>query len=355
MERASQQALNLRMVLGAVLLGGASFVASAALIHLCIASPLDLYAAVRSEKLASFHPWKGRATSAIFGSSHIHNGFDPRTFDQTLSATPLATTSFNLGVEGGSQTEQRVLALDFLKSLRPLPHQACFVLLELNAGANFTNDHLVHPRTIDIYDWRTLRFVHQLSPPSLGAQRVLGRTSFAIVGTALYYSNVGMLANRIFSPPLDQQMLSYETAQDRRGLYTPDALAGNAAVNTLFTEAGHSMTPDPQPLLPGNYALLSELQHDSRVRGVHFIYVVSPRIDNLSSYPRYPAEITVNGITTPILSMARPDLYRDLYQPSDWIDGSHLSPGGAAILGRDLAQQLLAYYAQHPQPMECGG
>ncbi|MES2394136.1 MAG: hypothetical protein V4555_21060 [Acidobacteriota bacterium] len=354
-EQPSQEATTFRKALFAVLLGVISFAAAASIIHLCIRSPLNLYAAVRSEKLAAFAPWQGRATSAIFGSSHIHNGFDPRSFDQTLAATPLATTTFNLGVEGGSQSEQRVLALNFLKTLRPQPHQACFVFLELNAGANFTNNHLVHPRTIDIYDWRTLRFIHQLSPRSLGTQRALGRTSFGIVGSLLYYTNVGMLANRIFTPPLDQQMLTAETIQDRRGLYTPDQPAATAAVFQLFADAGHAMTPAPEPLLPGNYALLSELQRDSPIRGVHFIYVVSPRIDNLSSYPQYPAEITVDGVTTPILSMARADLYPDLFPPAEWIDGAHLSAAGAGVLGRDLARQLLDYYQQHPQPMDCGG
>ena len=355
MERPPQEAMTFRKAFFSVLVGMVSFAAAASVIHLCIPAPLSLYAAVRSEKLAAFAPWRGRATSGIFGSSHIHNGFDPRTFDQVLNGKPLATTTFNLGVEGGSQSEQRVLALNFLKTLHAQPNQACFVLLELNAGANFTNNHLVHPRTIDIYDWRTLRFIQQLSPRSLGTDRALGRTAFAVTGSLLYYTNVGMLANRIFSPPLDQQMLADETVQDRRGLYTPDQPAGSAGVLKLFADAGRDMKPQPEPLLPGNYALLSELQRDSPLHGVHFVYVVSPRIDNLTTYPQYPAEITVDGITTPILSMARPDLYPDLYQPANWIDASHLSAPGAAVLGHDLAQQLLDYYKQHPQPMECGG
>ena len=336
----------------------AAFFIVACLIRVVLPSPLGLYAAMRSEKLLLMDQWNGRANSAVFGSSHVHNGFDPRTFDSTLAGTPLRTTTINLGIEGGSQSEQRVMALKFVSGLRPHPDQACFVLLELNAGANFTPDHLVHPRTIDIYDWKTVRLLRELSPLSLGRSRAAGRFAIALVGASMYYTNVGMLSNLIFAPPLDQQMIVDQTRDDRRGLLSPTAPPGiTATIEKLVDAESHAMVPAPETLLPGNYELADEIMKASPVHNLRVIYWMSPRLDNLVSYPVYPPEITVDGVITPILSMARPDLYPDLYVPSNWADGTHLNATGAAMLGHDLAAQLLDWHRAHPQsqPMSCGG
>ena len=344
-----------KIISRAVLFFFAAFILCAALLHIILPPAIGLYAALRSEKLILLNQFKDRATTAVFGSSHVHNGFDPRTFDQALAGTALTTTSLNLGIEGGSQTEQRAMALQFVSHLKPHPDQACFVLLELNAGANFTDDHLVHPRAINIYDWPTVRFISRLSPPSLGRGRAAGRLLYALAASGLYYTNVGMLSNLIFNPQPDQEMLAEETNDDRRGLLTPHQEAGSASLVHLFATIDRSMKPAPEQLLPGNYDLLAELQHASPVRNVHFIYWVSPRADNLAHYPVYPAEITASGVTTPILSIARPDLYPALYQPQNWVDDSHLSAPGAALLGNLLGSQLLGWYKAHPQPMACGG
>ena len=345
-------AVTPKTVFRAIVFFFAAFVLSAALLHIILPPAIGLYAAMRSEKLILLGQFKDRATTAVFGSSHVHNGFDPRTFDRTLAGTPLATTTLNLGIAGGSQSEQRAMALQFVSHLKPHPDQACFVLLELNAGANFTNDHLVHPRAINVYDWQTVHFVSRLSPPSLGRSRAAGRLLYALAASGLHYANVGMLSSLIFNPSPDREMLADETKDDRRGLLEE---AGSPTMGPLFATIGHSMKPSPEPLLPGNYDLLSELQHDSLVHNVHFVYWVSPRVDNLDHYPVYPPEITVSGVTTPILSIARPDLYPALYQPQNWADDAHLSGSGAALLGNILGGQLLDWYKAHPQPMACGG
>jgi hypothetical protein len=329
-----------------------AFLAAASLIHILLPPPIGLYAAMRSEKLQILDDWSGKATTAAFGSSHVHNGFDPRAFDRALAGTPFATTSLNLGIEGGSQTEQRAMAEQFLSRLRPHPDQACFVLLELNAGANFTDDHLVHPRAINIYDWRTVRFVAGLASPALGRIRGAGRLAYALAASVLYYANVGMLSNLIFDRTLDQSMLDDETAADRRGLI--ELHIPHAYVEHQIAALPRSMTPEPAQMLPANYTLLSDLKHDSPVSRVHFIYWVTPLAFNLQSYPTYPSEITVDGVTAPILSVARPDLYPDLYLEQNWADDSHLSPQGAALASRYLAQQLSQWYKAHPQAMACG-
>jgi len=332
-----------------------AFIATAALIHSALPSPLGLYANMRTEKLMLLHDWQGRAASAAFGASSVHNGFDPRAFDSTLAGTPLHTTSINLGVEGGAQSEQRVMALKFVAGLHPHPDQACFVLLHLNAGANFTTDHLIHPRTINIYDWKTVRFIHGLSVHALNSSRDAGRFGSALAATVLYYTNVGMLSNLIFPPPPDPQIISDETKDDRRGYLTPPSPPGNDEfIAKVFSETPRTMQPVPQTLLPGNYALISELQQASPVRNVHFVYFVTPLMRDLGHYPVYPASITVDGGATPILSVARPDLYPELYHSQYWHDDAHLSPSGAALMGKYLADQLDTWYRAHPQSMSCG-
>jgi hypothetical protein len=344
-----------RGIVAAVLLFAAGFCLSAAIIHLFLPPPIQLYAAMRSEKLILLAQWSGRATSAAFGSSHAHNGFDPRAFDHSLGGMPLPTTSLNLGVEGGSQSEQRIMAINFLSQLRPRANNSCFLLLELNAGANLTYDHLVHPRAIDIYDWTTVRFIGRLSPLALGAKRAAGRVLYALMASSLHYSNVGMLSNLIFAPPTDQQLIAEQTEDDRRGLLPPKLPASSLEhVRQQLASSARTMTPVSVSLLPGNYDLLSELHRLSPIRNVQIIYWVSPRIDNLQSYPVYPPELTVDGFTAPIISASRPDLYPDLYRAQNWADESHLNEKGAAVMSRYLAIQMSDWYQRYPKSLVCG-
>ena len=49
----------------------------------------------------------------------MHNGFDPRIFDAAMRGTAEQTRSLNLGIAGGSQSEQRATALEFVRHLQP--------------------------------------------------------------------------------------------------------------------------------------------------------------------------------------------------------------------------------------------
>src|SRR6266700_300518 len=72
------------------------FVTMAAVIHLLIPNPLRLHADLRSEKIELLDSWRGGVYSAAFGSSHVNDGFDPRAFDDELSAMQCRTPSVNL-------------------------------------------------------------------------------------------------------------------------------------------------------------------------------------------------------------------------------------------------------------------
>jgi hypothetical protein len=344
--------------LGLFLLG---FVATAAILHTTVGRSLRLYADMRSEKLLVMDEWQGKAVSAAFGSSHVHDGFDPRAFDAQLQGTPLATRSINGGVAGGSQAEQRAMALEFLRELR-LPKvgegspRACFVLLEMTAGANFTNDHLVHPRAINVYDWHTLRFISELTDPSMGLGRRLGRVAYAIAATALHYMNVGMVSNRIFRPPLDQGALKIETENDRRGLEMEDMTPMMVSqVAEEFAQQSKVSEPVQEAVLPGNIDLLRELDAASPVRNVQMLYVVMPMVSDLSRHPVYPATMQGSHGMIPILNLAQPDKYPELYQVKYWHDSAHLDEAGAGLASRLIGEQIAAWYASNPGSAQCGG
>ena len=341
--------------LGMFVLG---FLATAAAIHASIRNPLRLHADIRSEKLAILDEMRGRAESAAFGSSHVHNGFNPGAFDRELAGSPLETRSENLGVAGGSQSEQRAMALEFVRHLQPAPaaSHACLVMLELNAGANFTPDHLVHPRAIDIYDWKTARFISHLVDPAMSWKQGAGRTGFALVAMGLHYANVGMLSNLIFAPSLNQAIIKRETEGDRRGqevsAYDPVRVA---AMAKEIAAQPKQVRFEAISTTPGNTGLISEIADASAVKGLAFAYIVMPSLDDLKITSIYPDAIDAAGLQVPIVNLARPDRYPQLYHAELWNDDSHLNGRGAEMASVLVADELKRWYAAHGGAPRCGG
>lgn len=356
-------AISWRRVIYAVTLFVTGFVAVAAVVHAAIRNDLRLHADIRSEKLMVMDEWQGKAYSAAFGSSHVHNGFDPRTFDIAMAGSPLQTRSLNLAIAGGSQSEQRVTALEFLRHIQPpakigspLEAKACMVILELNAGANFTNDHLVHPRAINIYDAETARFIWRLTSPEMSLTQKVGRIGYSILAMALHYTNVGMLSSTVFAPPIDQASLDAETRDDRRGLLSmPTSTKAYMKLEEIVAAAPATSTGTPQELLPGNRDLLDELAAASPVRNLQMAYIVMPKLSDMWGYPVTPTEIAWSDGMAPVVDMARPDLYPELYQAKYWMDDAHLNERGAALMTRLVAENLKAWYAAHGEPARCGG
>src|SRR4051794_25644854 len=333
------------------------FLGLAWLIHLLLPNPLRLYAALRSEKIALLDGTNGKVCSAAFGSSHINDGFDPRAFDDELTAMDHRSPTINLGIEGGSQTEQRAIALEYLRRY-PVrtgrQEQPCFILLELNAGANFTPDHLVHPRAINIYDWSTMRFVNLLTD-SRSSLRNAGRDGYAMAAMAMHYGNVGMLSSSILKPPIDSTLLADETADGRRGLHSLPSTTSPLIYNQYASHPPARSIPVPQNLTRGNYRLVQELAEMAADSHIHFVYVVSPLYSDLERYPKYPDSIeTPNGVE-PILNIAQPDLVPQLFEPRYWHDPGHLNSDGAALASRLLADQLKTWYAAHGRDLSSGG
>ena len=110
-----------------------------------------------------------------------------------------------------------------------------------------------------------------------------------------------------------------------------------------------------QTVLPGNVELLRELHDASTVRNVQFLYVVMPMVSDLTEHPVYPASIAEPEGQEPILNLAQPDVYPELYQVKYWHDSAHLNEAGAALASRLLAEQIKAWYAKNPPAARCGG
>ncbi len=341
------------------LLALAGFVVCASVIHSALGDPFRLYAALRTEQLVVMDRLRDSSFSAAFGSSHVHNAFDPAAFDRQLQGTPLATHTVNLAIPGGSQVEQRATALEFLGGLHaprssPNGPKSCMVLLELSAGANMGTMFMVHPRTINMYDWRGVRLVAGLTGRQMGMKRSLGRVGFAVAASAMYYMNVGMLSNRIFRPGMNYETLNAALANDRRGAELMASVPRYlSSMQRIIGSARKAPQPVPADLLPGNYALVDELRTAARVHPLQFAYIELPLLANLTSYPVYPDHLQSAGGAVPIVNLARPDLHPELYQLQYWHDDAHLNQQGAELATAMIANDLKSWYAAHGWPSAC--
>ena len=349
-----------RGLTAAVALFALGFVAVAGLLHLTVRDPLHLHADYRSEKLVMLGQLQGSVFSAAFGTSHVHNGFDPRAFDRELGgAGGIQTHSMNMAVAGGSQAEQRVMALEFVRHIQAPPRgDACLVMLELDAGANFLTSFLVHPRTIDIYDWRTAQFISHLTAPLTPAYRMsrtqrLGRLGYALAAFGLHSINLGMVSNAIFAPQLNQALVDDQMQDDRRGLL--EETHGNAKLTEELNTTPRSSKAAPGMLTAGNADLLGEIQAASPRHTLDFVYFIFPKFSDLSAEPVYPDHLEVNGRLVPIINMARPSRFPQLYRIELWRDDAHLDSEGAALLSKLLADEVKTWYANHGGAPTCGG
>lgn len=353
-----------REILASAGLALVAFLVTAGALHAAIRDPLHLHADARSEKLAMLNQWHGKVFSATFGSSHVHNGFDPRAFDAALAGSPAATRSGNLAIEGGSQSEQFVMAQEFVEHLElpsqaGAPSQPCLVMLELAAGANFTNDHLVHPRAINIYDWPTTRLITHFVEPQMGAMQRTGRIGYALAAMGLHYANIGMLSSQIFAPPLSEEAFEAETKDDRRGQkVVPSPTSYLATLDKMVETAPRQPVISPGEMLDGNAEMVQRLAATNPAANLSFVYLIMPKVENLGAATDYPDHIEAAGphgtLVVPIINLARPDRFPEMFKPELWHDEAHLDDQGAQMVSRIFAEQLKKWYAAHGGPNPCG-
>lgn len=340
----------------AVLLFLLGFILSAAILHLLIGNTLNLYAIERSEKLEMMRRSNYAYSTAIFGSSHVQQGFDPRIFDATLAGTPIAVRSFNLGVDGGAQIEQRVMALDFLDHLKPpATNQPCFVMLETTADPTFATYFASHPRQINILDGRSMRLILQFPPEGYKRPNQIHRRLISFSVAFNHLINMGMLSNRIFRPPYRESAILTETVNDQRGMHhVPTNIYEQQDLDKAFAHRVRPPKANPFQLYKGNDTIVEDLHRAPNGNRVQLVWVVMPLLGDLIRYKVYPQSETTSFGEVPILDLGRPDMYPELYDRSLWLDNQHLNEQGSQLLSRLLAQQLLAWAHDHPVH-GCGG
>ena len=315
------------------------------LIHPTLSRPIGLYAEGRSEKLVVLDRYVSRTNVAIFGTSHLQNGFDPRAFDARLAADGNHAQSLNLAIAGGSQTEQRAMALEFLRKAAesPTAPKRRLILLEINAGANFRVQHLVHPRAINIYDVASVKLVAALSDSGVGRERQAGRIGYALLASCFHYANLGMLANLVFQPALNAELLQSISGEDRRGLEALEPSSNSSAViDNIFAQRPVSAQDHVESISAGNRDLVDQVYAAAGGDSVRVAYVVTPLLSGLATAPLYPSEVVTDRFRAPIINMARINDDPELFSKDLWHDTAHLNARGAALFSQVLAAKLAA-------------
>jgi hypothetical protein len=344
-------------ILRAVLLFIAGFAVGAAGIHLLLRDPLELYGAERSEKLEILRRSGFGFSSAIFGSSHVQQGFDPRAFDAGLEGTPFQVQTLNLAADGGSQVEQRAVSLYFLDHLRlPTSGQPCLAMLEASAPPTFHPSLTSHPRQINIIDLPSLELVRHFALPQTTRLRQLHLAEMTWEAFFYHEINMGMLSNKIFRPPFNEALIAEETKNDQRGMQNEAQSAWmKADVENSFAHALPVPVAKPGQLEAGHAMLIEELEQAPHGDKVQFVWVVMPGLEDLEEYKVYPASVSTSFGEVPILDAGRPDLYPELYDRSVWLDNQHLNAQGAKLASQVLARLFLAWAHDHPVRQNCGG
>jgi len=326
-----------------------SFAVTALLLHLLIGDPRQLYAEERSEKLALLHKWSHDIDVVAVGTSRVEEGFDPAAFDANFDTGGQRAKSFNLGLPGGSQSEQRFTALQALRALQASNTRSShLLLLELNAGINFPPEDVLHPRSIDLYDLDTIRFSYQFGGDE-GLVKQLGRLGFAMVAGVAHYANAGMLSAIMFrAKNVDNPEVALAATHGQR--ITPASVQDSQGVADAFGAQRAPTRSVPALLAPGIQHLVDDLADAAPATSAHPVqlaYVVTPTLADRISAAIYPDEIQGPNGAVPIINLARPDRYPELYQQAYWRNTGHLNVAGAALFTRLLAQQLDAWLRRH--------
>jgi hypothetical protein len=336
-----------RRITGAIACAALGFIGTCCLLRLLIPAPINLYAEIRSEKIALAKQWAGIVSVAAFGSSHVDTGFDPRSFDLSLFPGADHPMSLNLGVAGGSQIEQTAVAREFKRivAASPATRNTHILLMEANSGVNFTSKFMTHPRSINIYDSSALRLAFQFSDPRLGRVRALGRSLVAVTGYGLHFMNVGMLSAQLFRPPLNAALVDTQTAAGRRGLSPPPPspldVRDTQDIHTLMATLTSKPVSSPAVITPGLCSEATSLLNDNDGAARYTVmYFVTPKLSDLRSYTVYPDAIECGRLAIPIVNVALPETYPQLYDPALWHDINHLNERGAAVYSRLLAHAV---------------
>jgi hypothetical protein len=229
-------------------------------------------------------------------------------------------------------------------------------MLELNAGANLQVRHLVHPRSINLYDASITELSLNFSDAGISWLRRLGRSSFALAAAAMHYMNVGMLASRVLPHEINRDLLDRESESDRRGLLTePSNTAEMEDVAELFRRRPAAPRIVQGALMRGLPILVSSLEKAPGGQGVEYFLLVAPKFTDVVSFEEYPACTLAGNLRIDVINVARPPEFPELYRPDLWHDLAHLNEAGAAVYSRLVAEEIFRLKTQPRAAAACDG
>jgi hypothetical protein len=329
-------------VIGATLLGFFSAAASINIIFNLYVDPLDLYAKGRSEKLDILNTTEGRYSLAIFGSSRVADAFDPKTFDARLSNQGIkGINSVNLGVPGGSQAEQYAMATRYIEYLNKNKLKRATIILELTAGVNLKNMHLVHPRAINLYNHDVALFVSSFTTKKSRPLKFLGRSAYALAATSLYHLNLGFLSSTLFSPLNIADAPSHYI--DNQKLDPVNSVVKESVPNDVTSKFSKALGPRLTISFieqPGYSGIINNLSKQASVNNtnVDFIYVVLPTLENLNFHIAWPSRIKTSIGNVPVIDLSAK---QQLLTPKCWKDIGHLNKTCSFIATKLIADYLV--------------
>lgn len=329
-------------VIGASILG---FMSTGTIINILFnryVDPLDLYAQGRSEKLNTLNKTEVRYNLAIFGSSRVADAFDPNAFDARLSNHGIkGINSINLGVPGGSQTEQYAMATRYINYLKRNNIKRATLILELTAGVNLQNMHLIHPRAINLYNHDVALFALSFSTPKSGLFKSLGRSAYAVAATSLYHLNLGFLSSTIFSPlHIADDSFHHINNQNLDSINRRINQSVPSDVATAFLKAPKSSISMSFIGQPGYSGLINNLSEQASLNNINikFVYVAFPTLQTLNHHILWPPHMKTLIGNVPVIDLSAS---QQLITPKCWKDVGHLNKKCAFIASQIIADILV--------------
>lgn len=295
---------------------------------------------------------QNKYNTVILGSSRPCRGINPQILDDSLK--DFQTSTFNLASPATHNPEVYYLYEKLLGSIEP--NRLKYAFIELQSLHPIANENL---RTIRNYYWHNLKYLHfsfkYIFKSNIPFSSKLNLIKSYII-SYVYKSVYGYKA--LVNNNLKQYKLLLGINKD--GFCTLDELAKENGGNNIFRKRSISFQEDTtlleerisiahQAFAVKNYKpfinevhlkKLNRLIKISQQKGVHLIFIIPPRRDEVNIYNELLA-IKERLPSHHIIEIANPKKYPQLYQVEFTFDIGHFNRKGAKLYSKYLANELL--------------
>jgi len=144
---------------------------------------------------------------------------------------------------------------------------------------------------------------------------------------------------------LNAALVKTQTEADRRGLSPPPPspidVKDTRDIYALMATLASKPRSSPALITSGLCSEAIDLLRDREGAPRYaVIFFVTPKLSDLQSYQTYPSAITCGRHAIPIINVALPEAYPELYDPKLWHDINHLNERGAAVYSRLLGSAV---------------